>query len=96
MLLAEDNPDAARSLALLLRDAGHTVHIAHEGPLAVQMLKKHRPDLVILDIGLPGMNGFEVARSIRQEDPRVPLVAMTGYAREENSGQNSIITWSSR
>ena len=41
---------------------------------------------MILDIGLPGMNGFEVARSIRQEDPRVPLVAMTGYAREENSG----------
>ena len=86
VLVAEDNPDAARSLALLLRDAGHAVHIAHEGPIAVQMLKKHRPDLIILDIGLPGMSGYEVARAIRQEDPRVPLVAMTGYAREENTG----------
>ena len=84
MLVVDDNVDAAESLAMLLRMSGHEVRTAYTGPTALEAAAAHPPDVVLLDIGLPGMDGYEVARRLRQ-DPRlegVRLVAMTGYGDE--------------
>jgi CheY-like chemotaxis protein len=86
VLAVDDNVDAAESLALLLRLEGHEVRTAHDGPAALAAVQAERPDVVILDLGLPGMNGYEVARRLRalpgSED--MLLVALTGWAQEED------------
>lgn len=86
VLVVEDNVDAAKSLAILLRLWGHEVHLAPDGPAALEMARVHRPEVVLLDIGLPGMDGYEVARRLREQGgPHRPLLlAMTGYGREED------------
>ncbi|WP_139558729.1 PAS domain S-box protein [Methylotetracoccus oryzae] len=86
ILVAEDNHDVAESLALLLRNDGHEVWIAYDGPSALEMAQAERPDVVLLDIGLPGMDGWAVARSLRRSEKigRVRLIALTGYGRRED------------
>jgi PAS domain S-box-containing protein len=84
LILIEDNADAARTLGLLLQWAGHEVHIAHDGRTGIELVRESQPDVVLLDIGLPGMNGFEVARALRCITP-ARLVAMTGYARDPSA-----------
>jgi signal transduction histidine kinase/CheY-like chemotaxis protein len=86
VLIAEDNVDAAESLALLLRSAGYELRVANDGPGAVATALEFRPDVAILDIGLPGMTGYEVARRLRADlaGHRLCLVAVTGYGREED------------
>jgi PAS domain S-box-containing protein len=86
VLVVDDNQDTALSLGLLLQLQGHEVFAAHDGPGALQAAQDYRPDAVLLDIGLPGMDGYEVARRIRllPELERVLLVAMTGYGQEED------------
>jgi PAS domain S-box-containing protein len=84
VLVVEDNADSARSLGMLLHWAGHRVYIADDGPTAVLTAREEPLDVVLLDIGLPGMNGYEVAREIRARKP-LPLVAMTGYIRDANA-----------
>ena len=71
-------------MALLLRESGHDVRTAHDGPTALEAALDYRPDVVLLDIGLPGLDGFEVAKRIRQQPAlhNIVLVAMTGYGRE--------------
>jgi two-component system, sensor histidine kinase len=86
ILVVDDNRDAAESLAILLRMLGHDVRTVYDGPQAIAQAEIYRPDLLLLDIGLPGMDGYEVARRLRLE-PRASgakLVALTGYAREED------------
>jgi two-component system CheB/CheR fusion protein len=82
----EDNVDAAETLQDLLSTAGHAVRVAQNGPEALEALVTDEPDLVLLDIGLPGMDGYEVAKEIRRRVPSRPpvLVAVTGYGREED------------
>ena len=63
MLVVEDNVDTAESLAMLLRYAGHEVRAAHTGPKALQAAQAGPPDVILLDIGLPGMDGYEVGSS---------------------------------
>ncbi len=84
LLVVEDNVDTAESLAMLLRLYGHDVKVSHTGPAALQAVPVHRPDVVLLDLGLPGMDGYEVARRLREqgEFEKVPLLAMTGYGQE--------------
>jgi PAS domain S-box-containing protein len=84
VLVVDDNVDAALSLALLLKAWGHDARTAHDGPVTLELIPTFRPNLVLLDIGLPGLNGFEVARLIRQrpELGNVRLVAMTGYGQD--------------
>ena len=65
LLVVDDNQDAAVSLAMLLRLQGHEVRVAHDGPAALEMAKAYPPDVVFLDIGMPGMDGYEVARRLR-------------------------------
>jgi two-component system CheB/CheR fusion protein len=86
VLVVDDNVDAAESLALWLRLQGHEVWVAHEGASALEMAQRFHPQVVLLDIGMPGMNGYEVAQRLRQQPDLVPLqlVAMTGYGQDED------------
>jgi two-component system CheB/CheR fusion protein len=86
VLVVEDNPDAAESLALLLRAAGHEVRVAADGPAALEAAAAFRPQVVLLDIGLPKMDGYEVARRLRRGAGRdgLLLVALSGYGQEED------------
>jgi PAS domain S-box-containing protein len=85
VLVVDDNRDAAESLAILLQVKGHEVQTAHEGLAALEIARDFRPDIVLLDIGLPGMDGYEVARRLRQEHGRQEvLVALTGYGTDED------------
>jgi PAS domain S-box-containing protein len=86
ILVVDDNPDSAESLALLLKIAGHETQVAHDGASALAALEHFPPDIVLLDIGLPGMDGYVVARLIRERFPMSSrrLYALTGYGREED------------
>jgi CheY-like chemotaxis protein len=86
VLVVDDNEDAANSLSVLLRAAGHEVRISHDGPTALKEALNFQPHVVLLDIGLPGMDGYEVARQLTdQRGPEMPLlVALSGYGQEED------------
>ncbi len=86
ILIVDDNTDAARSLASLHRRRGHETRTAFTGPDAVAVAAEFLPEVVLLDIGLPGMDGFEVARRIRAMPALADalLIAMSGYGREED------------
>jgi CheY-like chemotaxis protein len=86
VLLVDDHEDAAEALAMVLEMAGHEVVLAHDGESALARAAEHRPEVVLLDIGLPKIDGYEVARRLRL-DPRhegTLLVAITGYGKEED------------
>jgi PAS domain S-box-containing protein len=86
ILIADDLRDAVESLAMMLRLAGHDIRTAHDGLEAVQEAAAFRPDVVVLDIGMPKMNGYEAARHIRQQPwgKNMVLVALTGWGQEED------------
>jgi two-component system, sensor histidine kinase len=83
LLIADDNADSLEALATLLEIEGHTVRTAHDGPEALALAMRHRPDTILLDIGMPQMNGYEVARRVRRENPgySVTLIALTGWGQ---------------
>jgi CheY-like chemotaxis protein len=89
VLVVDDNEDAARMLAVLLEIWGHEVHVAHNGPQAIKAARAHHPDVVLLDIRLPGMNGYELAQHLRRETGFKPshMVAITGY-QDGDDGQS--------
>ncbi len=89
ILIVDDNTDSARSLAILQRRRGHEVRIGFTGPEAIEAAAEFRPQVVLLDIGLPGMDGFEVARKLRAMPALAGalLIAMTGYASAEDQAQ---------
>ena len=86
VLLAEDNTDAADILRMLLESYGYTVSVASSGPAAVQAAREERPDALLCDIGLPGMDGYEVARALRAQPGMQDLlmIAITGYAASQD------------
>jgi PAS domain S-box-containing protein len=86
LLVVDDNEDAADSLAMLLRLQGHEVRLTYDGPTALEMAKGYLPDMVFLDIGMPGMDGYEVARRLRQQAglENVRLAALTGWGQQED------------
>lgn len=86
VLIVDDNRDAAESLAMLLRTAGAEVQVAHDGPTALAEFERSEPHVVLLDIGMPGMDGCEVARRLREisRPDRVVLVALTGWGQDED------------
>ena len=89
VLLVDDHHLVAKVMAVLLRLDGHDVHIANDGAAALRHVDKCRPGVIFLDIGLPGMNGYEVAKRLRaREDTReIFLAALTGYGRAEDREQ---------
>ena len=84
VLVVDDNVDSAETLGMLLRASGHDVRTAHDGPTALNAALEYVPDAVFLDIGLPLMNGYEVAKRIRQQPDleNVVLIALTGYGQD--------------
>jgi signal transduction histidine kinase len=85
VLVADDNHDAAETLALLLQMEGHDVSIAHDGEHAVLLAEQQRPDVALLDIGMPRLNGYDAARVIRERlHSAIVLVAVTGWGQEED------------
>jgi PAS domain S-box-containing protein len=85
VMIVDDNVDSAVSLAMLLQLQRHEVNVVHDGREALVAVRRHRPEIVFIDIGLPGMDGHEVARRLRQEHGRenLLLIAMTGYGQDE-------------
>jgi signal transduction histidine kinase len=86
VLIADDNPDGAEILAMLLQTSGHTVHVANDGAAAFELAARIRPDVAVLDIGMPGLSGYEVAKRIRREawGAGMTLIAVTGWGQEED------------
>jgi CheY-like chemotaxis protein len=84
-LLVDDNVDAAEALGTLLGIVGHEVAVVHDGPAALVAAAAAPPDVVLLDIGLPGMDGYTVAARLRDAGhARAALVALTGYGRADD------------
>ena len=90
VLVVDDNADAADSLAMLLEALGKEVHVAYDGEEAVDKALALSPEIVLLDIGLPKMHGYDVAKRIRSEKgDDVVLVAVTGWGHEEDRRRSS-------
>ncbi len=86
ILIVDDNADTAQGLARLLRFLGHEVRVAHDGPAAIDAVHQERPDFLLLDIGLPGMDGYQVASQLRGEPgmDSLIIIAITGYGQDED------------
>jgi CheY-like chemotaxis protein len=85
VLVVDDNVDAAESLAMILNIGGHQAHCAFDPEGALQAVASLKPHIVLLDIGLPRMDGYEVARRIRAGERAVKLIALSGYGRSEDT-----------
>ncbi len=85
ILVVDDCQDSAEMIGMLLESAGHTVSSAHNGPTALLLFEREQPDIVLLDISLPGMTGQEVCAKIRAAKTPLPkaIVAMTGWHRDD-------------
>jgi two-component system, chemotaxis family, CheB/CheR fusion protein len=86
VLIVDDNVDTAETLAEMARHWGHQAAIAHDGPAALKMVPAFGPEIALVDLGLPGMNGYDLVRRLRELPAMksVPVVAITGYAAEED------------
>jgi PAS domain S-box-containing protein len=89
VLIADDNRDAADSLAILLRMDGHEVSVVHDGSQAIATIASFQPEVALLDIGMPKLNGYEVARQIRQAPPSssITLIAVTGWGQASDKAR---------
>ena len=85
VLVVEDNLDTLRSTTVLLREMGHEVDYAINGYAALEAARRFKPEVIILDLGLPGMDGFELCRKLKKEEAlrTVRVIAVTGYGQEE-------------
>jgi len=86
ILIVDDNRDAAESLALLLQMTGNRTYTAHDGIEAVKAIEQHRPEVALLDIGLPHLNGYEVCRRVREQSwgRDIVIIALTGWGQEDD------------
>ncbi len=91
ILVVDDCADAAETMALLLRFYGHEVEIAANGLTALEKARVYQPDVILLDIGLPGMSGYDVARLLSSPSPgkKAMLIAVTGYGTEADRGHSA-------
>src|SRR5690349_6172260 len=86
ILIVDDNQDAADSLAMLLGLDGHEVHVSYTGRAAIDAVRDFHPSTVVLDLGLPDLNGFEVARRLRSDQSlgHIRLIALTGWGQADD------------
>ena len=92
VLIVDDNVDGAQTLALLVRMRGHETTLAHDGLEALAAIARFRPQLALVDIGLPGLNGYEIARRVRGQErdeggPPMTLVALTGWGSDDDKAR---------
>lgn len=87
VLVVDDNRDAADTLALLVKTFGHSTQVAYDGPSAIRIAQRESPDVVLCDLGLPGMTGYEVARALRSEYQDMRLIAVSGYTRPQDTAK---------
>jgi two-component system CheB/CheR fusion protein len=87
ILLADDDRDSTEAMALLLQAKGHEVRAVHNGPAALESAKEFKPDVAILDIGLPEMDGYELARQLAELVPGVTLIALSGWRIDPNNSR---------
>lgn len=87
ILVVDDNDDAAELLALMLEQAGYVTQVVHDGPAALDRVESWTPDIAILDIGLPGMSGYDLARALRADRrfAGMALIALTGWGTERTA-----------
>jgi CheY-like chemotaxis protein len=90
VLVVDDNKNQVESIAMLLRILGCEVRAAHDGLSALELLKEFNPEFALIDIGLPGIDGFELARRIRKINKfkNIVLIAQTGWGREEDRAES--------
>lgn len=79
ILIIEDNVDSAEALSIIVNLMGHETFVAHDGIQGLETFNEVKPNVVLLDIGLPKLNGYEVAERLRAENPNLKLIALTGY-----------------
>ena len=85
ILIVDDNKDLAASLARLLRILGHEVEVVYDGRKGIEIARSFRPEVVLLDIGLPNLDGYQVARTLREEGFHdTIIIAVSGYGQEED------------
>jgi CheY-like chemotaxis protein len=86
ILIVDDNRDSADSLAMLLEITGNTTYMAHDGVEALEAMEKYRPEVVLLDIGLPRLDGHEVCRRVREKSwgKTIVIIALTGWGQEDD------------
>ena len=84
IVLVEDDRDELESLRMLLVEKGHVVFTAEDGDSGLERIRKEHPEVVIMDIALPRLNGYEIAETVRAQQSTVFLIAMTGYGRPED------------
>ncbi|HET9108408.1 MAG TPA: response regulator [Steroidobacteraceae bacterium] len=86
LLVVDDNKDAAESMSMLLEMWGHEVAFAYDGPSALETAQRWQPEAIFLDIGLPGMDGYELAERMREmpQAKDAMLIAITGYGQEDD------------
>lgn len=91
ILVVDDNVDAAESAGEILRLLGNEVSVVHDGLSAVSAVEQWRPEVMLLDIGLPGIDGYEVARRVRQSDhgKALILIALTGWGQDQDKQRTS-------
>jgi CheY-like chemotaxis protein len=92
ILIVDDNHDAAESIADGLLELGHEVHVAHDGPSALAIAARFKPDICLLDIGLPVMDGYELARRLRASHDLpegARIIALTGYGQDADRRRSS-------
>ena len=91
LVLVEDNLDASKMMAYLLEDTGYEVSLAHDGARGLELIRKNRPDAAIVDLGLPELNGYELARAVRSDSSfdSMFLIALTGYGQPADRAKSS-------
>ena len=91
ILIVDDNRDATDSMAMLLAMEGYDVRVAYDGPQALDAVRTARPDVILLDLGLPGMDGFQVAQRVRSDphNSSIVIVAVSGYGQEEHRSRST-------
>ena len=90
VVVKEDNLDSAESLLMFLRGVGHEVSVVNDGRSTVEAARKFRPEVILLDIGLPGLDGFDIAKALRElpETSAVRLIAVSGYGQEKDRARS--------
>ena len=91
VLVVDDAVEVAQTIGWMLEEIGHDYHLVHDGRVALEAAKDYKPDAILLDIGLPGMDGYEVCRAFRKDQifKTVPIIAQTGWGQERDKASAS-------